>query len=122
MILVDTSVWVDYLRNGDKTLAQLLTQGQVCIHPMIIGELACGNLQNREQLMGLWHNLPAVNMASHSEALFFLDSHKLMGKGIGWVDLHLLAASQLTSNTQLWTRDRRLAHIAETLGAGFSVD
>ena len=120
MVLVDTSVWVDYLRTGDDTLARLLTQGEVCMHPMIIGELACGHLQNREQLIGLWQNLPSVVEANHDEALFLLNTHQLMGKGIGWVDLHLLATTLLSTNVTLWTRDKRLAQIAKTLGVGFS--
>ena len=120
MVLVDTSIWVDYLRNGDDALAHLLTQGQVCMHPMIIGELACGHLQHREQLIDLLDNLPQISEASHKEALFFLDGQQLMGKGIGWVDVHLLAATLLSSNVSLWTNDKRLARIAETLGVCFS--
>ncbi len=119
MILVDTSVWVDHLRYGDETLAQYLSQGQVHIHPMITSELACGYLQNRKQLISLWQNLPGAIEASHHEALYFLESHALMGKGIGFVDLHLLASAHLTPNTQLWTRDKRLAGIAQSLGIEF---
>lgn len=120
MILVDTSVWVDHLRHSDETLAQLLTQGQVYIHPMITGELACGHLQNREQLIVLWQNLPCSVEASHKEAMLFVESHQLMGKGIGFVDVHLLASARLTANTQLWTRDKRLADVAQSLGIAFS--
>ena len=119
MILVDASVWVDHLRRGDKTLVSLLTQGLVCTHPMVIGELACGNLQNRAELISLWQDLPFAIEAGYQEAMFFIESNKLMGKGIGYVDLHLLAATQLTSDTQLWTRDKRLATIAGALGIGF---
>lgn len=115
MILVDTSVWVDYLREGDERLASLLIQGQVCIHSMIIGELACGLLRNRVDLLSYWQNLPSVIESSHSEALFLLESHKLMGKGIGYVDLHLLTGSLLTGNAQLWTRDKRLKVVAQSL-------
>ncbi|MEX1032783.1 MAG: PIN domain-containing protein [Cellvibrionaceae bacterium] len=120
-VLVDTSVWVDHLRSRDERLAQLLTDGLVCMHPMIIGELACGHLQNREQLQILWQNLPKSTEASHHEALHLLESHQLMGKGIGYVDLHLLASCLLTGDTRLWTRDRRLARIAETLDIDFPV-
>lgn len=120
MILVDTSVWVDHLRHGDERLAQLLTQGQVGMHPMVTGELVCGHLQNRKQLTTLWQNMPHCIEASHQEAMFFLESHLLMGKGIGFVDLHLLASAQLTSNTKLWTRDKRLSSVAQSLGLAFS--
>jgi predicted nucleic acid-binding protein len=120
MILVDTSIWVDHLRYGDEPLSQLLIQGLVFCHPMIIGELACGNLQNRSELISMWQNLPLPTEASHQEALYLLESRHLMGKGIGYIDLHLLATCLLTTNTLLWTRDKRLASIADSLGIGFS--
>lgn len=82
------------------------------MHPMIIGELACGNLQNRIQLLSLWCNLPSLGEATQSEALYFLEQNQLMGKGIGWVDLHLLASVALSGETLLWTRDKRLADLA----------
>ncbi len=119
MVLVDTSVWVDYLRAGDAALVDLLNRSLVCIHPVIIGELACGNLQNRAELLSLWHNLPQVTEASHNEALLLLDNQQLMGKGIGYIDLHLLASTLLTNNTRLWTRDKRLAGLSEDLGVAF---
>ncbi|MEX2132039.1 MAG: PIN domain-containing protein [Pseudohongiellaceae bacterium] len=122
MVLVDTSVWVDHLRSGDKRLAQLLNQSLVCGHPMIIGELACGHLQNRLPLLTLLQNLPWAVEAGHQEALFFLEHHQLMGKGLGYIDLHLLAASLLSPDTQLWTRDKRLARVAALLGVGFSAE
>lgn len=115
MILVDTSVWIDHLRSSDEQLANLLVAGQVAIHPMVMGELACGNLKNRAQVMGLLHNLPVVSEASHKEALYCLEQHALMGRGIGFVDLHLLASVLLTPNTLLWTRDRRLNAMATDL-------
>lgn len=120
MVLVDTSIWVDHLRYGDDSLSQLLIQGLVFCHPMIIGELACGNLQNRSELISMWQNLPAPTEASHQEALYLLESRLLMGKGIGYVDLHLLASCLLTTHTQLWTRDKRLATVAGSFGIGFS--
>ena len=120
MILVDTSVWVDHLRQGENTLRQLLTQGLVCSHPMVIGELACGNLQNRAKLLSLWQNLPSSVEASHEEVLTFLESQRLMGTGIGFIDMHLLASCLLSGNTRLWTRDKRLAGIARSLDIAFS--
>lgn len=120
MILVDTSIWVDYLRRGDERLAQLLVQGQVCMHPMIVGELACGYLRKRTELIDLWQSLPYTVEATHQEVMLFLESRQLMGKGIGFVDMHLLASVMLTGNTQLWTRDKRLGSIAQSVDIGFS--
>lgn len=119
MVLVDTSVWIDFLRGGDEGLSILLVHNQVCMHPMVVGELACGNLKNRGELLQLWANLPQALSATHSEVLYFLESKQLMGKGIGYVDLHLLAAMQLSANTQLWTRDKRLALLADSLGCAY---
>jgi len=121
MVLVDTSIWVDHLRYGDESLSQLLTQGLICCHPMIIGELACGNLQNRSELISMWQNLPMPVEASHQEALYLVETRHLMDKGIGYIDLHLLATCLLTSNTRLWTRDKRLTSIADSLGIAFSI-
>ena len=120
MILVDTSVWIDHLRVAEMRLADLLGRCEVVMHPMVIGELACGNLQNRTQLLSLWRNLPSLGEATPHEALSFLEQNRLMGKGIGWVDLHLLAAVALSGDTLLWTRDKRLADLAANLGLGFS--
>lgn len=119
MILVDTSVWIDFLRSGDEELSALLTQNQVCMHPMILGELACGNLKNRSALLQLWGNLPQAQVASHSEALYFLEHHNLMGRGIGYVDLSILASTHLSPHTLLWTRDKRLGQLAESFGHSF---
>jgi hypothetical protein len=119
MVLVDTSVWVDFLRKDDERLSLLLSQNRVCMHPMIIGELACGHLKNRTQLLALWQNLAGCSEASHEEAMILLDSQNLMGQGIGFIDLHLLAATLLSSHTRLWTRDKRLCDIAESLNIAF---
>jgi predicted nucleic acid-binding protein len=119
MILVDTSVWVDHLRLAETQLATLLVRGTVAMHPMIIGELACGNLRNRTELLSLWRNLPPIVQATHDEALYFLEQNRLMGKGVGWVDIHLLAAVALRGDALLWSRDKRLAGLAVTLGLAF---
>jgi len=116
MVLVDTSVWVGHLRAREPALVRLLEQGKVAMHPMVVGELACGNLNQRTLLLELWQALPQVVPASHDEALFFLQSGQLAGKGIGWVDVHLLASVRLTLGTKLWTHDKRLAGVAESLG------
>ena len=114
-VLVDTSVWVDHLRHGEALLQDLLTSGQVTTHPFVIGELACGNLAHRGEILRLLSELPTVNVASHEEVLHLVEQHELHGKGLGWLDAHLLA-SALLSKTPLWTRDRRLATAAKTLG------
>ena len=122
MILVDTSVWINHLRHENEILGQLLTQHRVCMHPMVIGELVCGNLRNRDQLLELWNNLPGVPWASHEEVLVFLSRRSLAGRGIGYVDLHLLASAMLQSGTQFWTKDKRLAKVADSLKLAFKAD
>jgi predicted nucleic acid-binding protein len=120
MILADTSVWIDHLRGTDVRLAGLLTRGAVGMHPMIVGELACGNLKNRAELLSLWRNLPHIVPATDQEALHFLEQNRLMGKGVGWIDIHLLAAVARHGDAWLWTRDKRLAGLAAALGLGFA--
>lgn len=118
MVLVDTSVWGDYLRVGNDQLALLLNDGDVLIHPFVIGELACGNLKNRTEVLLLLSNLPEAVSASHQEMMRFIDIHKLMGKGLGYVDAHLLAAAIL-SNAALWTLDKQLKGVAATMKAAY---
>ena len=115
MILVDTSVWVDHLRNGVPLLGDLLRAGEVVTHPFVIGELACGNLTNRKEILALLDSLPVVSAASQAETLHLVEVRALHGTGIGWIDAHLLAAA-LLSRTALWTRDRKLQAAAKTLG------
>lgn len=116
MILVDTSVWVEHLRTGSARLAALLEQAQVLMHPFVVGELACGSLENRDEVIRLLEGLPqAVTVRDH-EALYFIDQHRLMGRGIGYIDVHLLTATALSGPARLWTLDRRLAKVASDLG------
>ena len=115
MILVDTSVWIDHLRAGDRKLATLLEGAQILSHPFVKGELACGNLQNRSELLTLLSELPQVAVASDEEVLFFIEEHKLMGRGVGYIDAHLLAAVSLATPARLWTRDKRLAAVASEM-------
>jgi predicted nucleic acid-binding protein len=110
MILADTSVWIDHLRHGNQRLAQSLADAQVLVHPFVIGELACGTLRARSEILSLLARLPAVRAVSHEEALHFLDTRKLSGRGLGWIDVHLLAAA-VASRITLWTLDRRLAAV-----------
>lgn len=114
MILVDTSVWVDHLRRGNARLAALLQDAQVACHAFVIGEIACGSLRNRRELLALLGRLPHVEEVSHQEALGFLHSRRLAGRGLGWIDVHLLATAAL-ARLPLWTLDRRLAAAARDL-------
>jgi predicted nucleic acid-binding protein len=112
VILVDTSVWVEHLRRGLPRLATLLQEGKVLIHSWVIGELACGNLRNRADVLELLQGLPAAVVASDQEVLLMIEQHQLMGRGIGYIDAHILASAKL-SHCQLWTQDRRLAVLTE---------
>ncbi len=115
MILVDTSVWIDHLRSGNRRLADLLNRVAVATHPMVIGELACGNLNNRALFLSLIKSLPVVDLPTHDEVFFFIDQHNLMGRGIGCIDAHLMASVALTSDCLLWTLDKRLNSIARDM-------
>jgi predicted nucleic acid-binding protein len=116
VILVDTSVWVDHFRRGDRTLAALLEAAGVLMHPFVAGELALGRLDDRELILGLLNDLPQAIVAQHREVLDIVDRHRLSGAGIGYVDAHLVAATFLTPDVRLWTRDRRLHAICLRLG------
>jgi hypothetical protein len=116
VILADTSVWVDHLRAGDKTLAALLDAGMVLVHPFVIGELALGNLRQREIVLKALADLPHASVATDAEVLHFIERHALSGRGIGYVDAHLLAAVKLTAGAELWTNDKRLHGVAVQLG------
>ena len=118
MILADTSVWVDHLSRGSTALAALLDEERVLMHPSVIGELACGDIRNRRQVLHLLATLPPASVASDAEALAMIENRRLMGRGLGWVDVHLLASVVLTGCT-LWTRDKRLAAVAEDLKVRF---
>jgi predicted nucleic acid-binding protein len=116
VILADTSVWVDHLRASDKTLVALLETGMVLAHPFVIGELALGNLRQREIVLTALADLPHAGVATDAEVLHFIERHALFGRGIGYIDAHLLAAVQLTAGTELWTNDTRLHGVAVQLG------
>ena len=119
MILADTSVWVDHLIVEDPHLVSLLDQQQVLIHPMVIGELACGNVRDRVDVMRLLRGLPKILVATHDEVLFFIERHRFMGRGIGYIDAHLLAATTMAAPTQLWTNDLRLMDLAVHLDVAY---
>jgi predicted nucleic acid-binding protein len=116
VILVDTSVWVDHLRVDNVDLATMLDAGTVLAHPFVIGELAMGSLRQRKAVLTALSDLPHADIATDAEVLTFIDHHALFGRGVGYVDAHLLAAVRLTAGAKLWTNDRRLHDVADELG------
>jgi len=117
VILADTSVWVDHLRHANIRMAALLEEGDIAGHPFVVGELALGHLKQRREILALLADLPQATLADHKEVLHFVDQKGLAGSGLGWVDVHLLAAAAL-DRSGLWTLDRRLATVASSLGLG----
>ncbi len=117
-VLVDTSVWIDHLRRGNDELAGLLDRGLVLCHEHVIGELACGGLRHRREILGMLKNLPRASEARFSEVLALIEQHALHGRGLGWIDLHLLASALLV-DVPLWTLDRCLADTAAEMGCGW---
>jgi len=114
MTLVDTSVWVEHLRRGSPRLSSLLLDDQVLCHPFVLGELACGHLQKRAEILGLLGALPQARLTEHDEVLYLVESARLPGLGLGWIDVHLLA-SALVTGCRLWTLDRALQRVATSL-------
>ena len=119
MVLVDTSVWVDHFRVTSGSLASLLEMDEVAMHPFVLGELACGNLANRKEIIALLHALPPVNKVEDDELLLFLERHAIMGRGVGLIDVHLLASCHL-DGCRLWTKDKQLRTIATEMEIEFS--
>lgn len=115
MIIVDTSVWIDHFQKSNPQLSAELNVGNVLAHPFVIGEIACGNVRNRVVILTSLQALAWANVASPTEILVFIERHKIMGKGIGYVDAHLLASTLLTKGASLWTRDRKLLEVAGQL-------
>lgn len=118
MVLVDTSIWVFHFRDGNPQLEALLINGGVVCHPFIIGELACGNLKNRKEILTLLQALPMATTADQEEVLRFVEQHQLMGMGLGCVDVHLLASAKLLG-IPLWTKDKKLAEAAKKLSVSY---
>jgi len=119
VILVDTSVWIDHFRSCSLALSEALERGEILTHPFVIGEIACGNLRRRNEVLDLLFALPQSTMATDEEVLHFIGNHQLMGKGIGYVDGHLLAAAFLTGGALLWTHDKSLLAAAVDLRLAF---
>ena len=114
MLLVDTSVWIDHLHRSDPVLVEALEQSSVVHHPMVHGEISMGALRDRATVLALLAALPSVAVATDVEVLRMVEAHSLFGRGLGWVDAHLLASVLLTPEVSLWTRDRRLREAAQT--------
>lgn len=115
MVLADTSVWIEHFRRGRPEFAKRLSDGLVLMHPFVAGELACGNLMNRAAILSDLNALPSAKLATNTEVLQFIEDSRLWGRGLGWIDVHLLA-SALLSNCRLWTLDKRLGQAAIGLG------
>ncbi|MEX0982462.1 MAG: PIN domain-containing protein [Bacteroidales bacterium] len=115
MILVDTSVWIDHLHHSDEELKELLYSGQAAIHQFVIGELSCGNISNRKEVLSLLGALPKIDTVMDEEVFTLLEGSKLYGKGLGFIDVHLLA-SALIHHVDIWTKDRSLHRIAKEFG------
>jgi predicted nucleic acid-binding protein len=118
MVLVDTSIWVNHLRRGKPHLRLLLEEAQVACHPFVIGELACGRLDPREEILTWLSALPAAEFAHHDEVLDLIERRDLAGRGMGLIDAHLVA-SALISHMPIWTADRRLAEISRAIGIAY---
>ena len=120
MILADTSIWIDHLRGGDAVMTEQLERGSIAMHPFVLGEIALGSLKSRAELLQLLEALPGTLIAADAEVMHMLDERALFGRGLGWVDVHLLAATLLTPGLRLWTRDRRLHAVADEIGLASS--
>jgi len=117
MILIDASVWIDHIREPDRALSNLLLRDQVLTHPFVIGEIALGDLRSRDRVLDELQQLEIAEIASDPEVLRYIARYQLFGRGVGYVDVHLLASTTLTDDCALWTRDKRLRVVAEQLGA-----
>lgn len=113
-MLVDTSVWIDHFRRSEPALVAALDRGDVQCHDFVIGELACGTLPRREEVLTLVQTLPRIPAVVHDEAMTLIAERRLWGTGLGWVDVSLLAAA-LIADVRLWTRDRRLRDVVREL-------
>lgn len=122
MILVDTSIWIDHFRGSGDSLVGLLESGQVLTHPFVIGEIAVGNFRHRSRVLIELGSLPKASVATDFEVLRFIERHELFGRGLGYIDVHLLAAVRLTTEATLWTLDARLRTMATHLGLATDID
>ena len=118
MILVDTSVWIDHFHQSDEDLIELLLSNQVCIHPFVLGELSCGNISNREEVLSLLRTLRSIDLVLDEEVFMLIEDRKLFGKGLGFIDIHLLASAMI-HHVPIWTGDKSLKRVAGELGINY---
>ena len=116
MILADTSIWVDHLRNSNPEMEKRLLGGQIVMHPFIVAEIALGSLHNRQKRLADLDALLEVRVAQLNEVRHMIEAHALYSKGIGLTDAHLIASCLMTPGTQLWTRDAEMKKVAKALG------
>ena len=116
MILADTSIWVDHLRNRNLEMEKRLIRGQIVMHPFIVAEIALGSLHNRRKKLDDMDALLEVKVAQLNEVRHMIEAHALYSKGIGLTDAHLIASCLMTPGTQLWTRDADMKNVAKALG------
>lgn len=121
MILVDTSVWVDHLRHGNRMLVDVLNNGKVLMHPFVLGEISLGQLKPRATILQAMGNLPIAQIATDDEVSHLIERHRLFGLGIGYIDAHLLTAVHLTPGSLLWTQDKRLLTVSQKLHIAYSI-
>ncbi len=121
MVLVDTSVWIRHFKQHNQVLSELLQDTQVSVHEYVIGELACGELHNRAEILSLLGQLPRAPTATYAETLLFIEQHQIMGRGVGYVDAHLLASAFLTDGLGIWSLDKRLRQTAAHLGVAYDI-
>ena len=119
MIIVDTNVWIDHLRRLDPALTAILQERRQRVHPFVIGELALGSVANRQTFIGVLRRMPQAIVATHVEVMWLIEDQGLHGRGIGYVDAHLLASARLMPGTSVWTRDKRLSAVCDRLGLAF---
>lgn len=118
MILIDTSVWISFFNKGNQELKRLLEEGEVVIHDMIIGELACGNFKNRGEIFTLLNQIPRTQSSTFDEIIYFIEKNKIYGKGLGYIDCALLVSSILFE-TKIWTNDKSLKEVAKSFGYSY---
>ena len=119
MVLADTSIWIQHLSTPNHPLGIELLKNNIAIHKIVIGELACGSLSDREATLADLNDLPQVLGVQHSDVMHFIEHQQLHSRGVGYSDFHLLAATQLGQAQSLWTADKRLNQMAMGIGVAF---